>query len=111
MDYQARRHELSFTLSPYTDTANLNFTLAQETFKISYVNTTLEVERGGTKTSGLDPAAIRAAQSSFPAVPTADPQMPIASLVEPHLTLDIEGIALNADGSYASCCLLTQSSS
>ncbi|KAF8194938.1 esterase-like activity of phytase-domain-containing protein [Pholiota molesta] len=100
VDYQARRHELQFTLAPYTSSTNLNFTNAQETFKISYVDTILEVERNNVKTSGLDPAAIRPAQSGFPTVPTADPQMPIASTSEPHLTLDVEGIVLNADGSY-----------
>ncbi|KAF8961939.1 esterase-like activity of phytase-domain-containing protein [Flammula alnicola] len=100
VDYQARRHELQFTLAPYASSANLNFTTAQETFKISYVDTILEFERNNTKTSGLDPAAIRPAQSGFPTAPTADPQMPIASSSEPHLTLDIEGIILNADGSY-----------
>ncbi|KAF9480369.1 hypothetical protein BDN70DRAFT_832977 [Pholiota conissans] len=100
IDYQARRHELTFTLAPYTSSANLDFASAQQTFKISYSSTLLEVERNNVKTSGLDPAAIRPAQSGFPTVPTADPQMPIASSSEPHLTLDIEGIVLNADGSY-----------
>uniref|UniRef100_A0A8H7XLP0 Phytase-like domain-containing protein n=1 Tax=Psilocybe cubensis TaxID=181762 RepID=A0A8H7XLP0_PSICU len=100
VDYQARRHELRFTLSPYTSSTQLTFSAAQQTFNISYVNTTLEVERGNTKTSGLDPSAIRPAQSGFPTVPTADPQMPIASNSEPHLVLDIEGIVLNTDGSY-----------
>lgn len=100
VDYQARRHELQFTLAPYAGTPNLSFSAAQQTLKISYVNTTLEVERNNVKTSGLDPAAIRPAQSGFPSVPTADPQMPIASTSEPHLTLDIEGIVINSDGSY-----------
>ncbi|KDR70938.1 hypothetical protein GALMADRAFT_144404 [Galerina marginata CBS 339.88] len=100
VDYQARRHELQFTLTPYTSSTKLDFATAQETFRITYVNTTLEVERSNVKTSGLDPNAVRPSQSGFPTVPTADPQMPIASSSEQHLTLDIEGIVLNADGSY-----------
>ncbi|KAF9556491.1 hypothetical protein CPC08DRAFT_737062 [Agrocybe pediades] len=100
VDYQARRHELQFTLSPYSGSANLNFTSAQQTLKISYVDTILEFERNHTMTSGLDPTAIRPAQSGFPGLPLADPQMPIASTKEPHLVLDVEGIVLNADGTY-----------
>lgn len=99
IDYQARRHELSFALTPYTSTTNLNFTFAQTTFEVTYLNTTLEYERNNTRSSGLDPTAIRGAQSGYPRVPSADPQMPIASIQEPHLTLDIEGIVLNTDGS------------
>ncbi|KAF5316148.1 hypothetical protein D9619_006606 [Psilocybe cf. subviscida] len=101
VDYQARRHELQFTLTPYTGSANLSFASAQQTLMLSYVNTTLEVERKNVQTSGLDPAAIRPAQNMrTPAAPIPDPQMPIASTSEPHLTLDIEGIVINSDGSY-----------
>ncbi|KAJ7169277.1 esterase-like activity of phytase-domain-containing protein [Mycena crocata] len=32
--------------------------------------------------------------------PLADPQMPIASTEEPHLSVDVEGLIANADGSY-----------
>ncbi|TFK34249.1 esterase-like activity of phytase-domain-containing protein [Crucibulum laeve] len=100
VDYQARQHEIDFVLSPYTAAANLNFTAAQKTLQLTYRNTVLQVERNNTKTSGLDPAAVRPAQSGFPVVPTADPQMPIASTSEPHLTIDAEGIIANADGSF-----------
>ncbi|KAJ7257160.1 esterase-like activity of phytase-domain-containing protein [Mycena haematopus] len=101
IDYQARRHEFNFVLTPYTDTQPLSFTDAQKTFMLRYVNTTLLFERNNTKTSGLDPANIRAAQpGAGPANPLADPQMPIASKAEPHLTVDAEGIAINANGTY-----------
>ncbi|KAF9038061.1 esterase-like activity of phytase-domain-containing protein [Panaeolus papilionaceus] len=100
VDYQARRHEIQFLLTPYTNAAPLSFTNAQLTLQLTYLNTTLEFERSHTKTSGLDPAAIRPAQSGFPTIPTADPQMPIASTTETHLTLDIEGIVTNTDGTY-----------
>jgi len=52
------------------------------------------------KTSGLDALAVRAATSGFPSNPLADPQLPIPSTVEPHLTLDDEGLVLNADGTF-----------
>lgn len=58
----------------------------------------LKVERGDTKTSGLDPAAVRASQAGFPLSVGADPQMPIASTALPHLTIDAEGVVSNSDG-------------
>ncbi|KAJ7617309.1 esterase-like activity of phytase-domain-containing protein [Roridomyces roridus] len=100
IDYQARRHELAFVLTPYSGTADLTFAQATQTLQLAYKNTTLEFERNNTKTSGLDPSAIRAAQAGSPANPLADPQMPIASTSEPHLTIDAEGLVANADGSY-----------
>ncbi|KAF8209524.1 esterase-like activity of phytase-domain-containing protein [Mycena galopus ATCC 62051] len=101
IDYQARRHEFAFVLTPYTDSQNLSFANAQLTFRLTYLNTTLIFERNDTKTSGLDPSAIRAAEPGFgPTDPLADPQMPIASVTEPHLTLDSEGMIINTDGTY-----------
>jgi hypothetical protein len=100
IDYQARRHELDFVLTPYYDTANLTFANAQKTLALTYKNTTLELERNNTKTSGLDPGAIRSAMTGFGTNPLADPQMPIASKAEPHLSVDAEGLVANADGTY-----------
>ncbi|KAF9038063.1 esterase-like activity of phytase-domain-containing protein [Panaeolus papilionaceus] len=100
IDYQARHHEIQFRLAPYTSSTPLSFAKAQLTLQLTYLNTTLEFERSHTKTSGLDPAAVRPAQSGFPSVPTADPQLPIASSSETHLTLDVEGLVMNTDGTY-----------
>ncbi|KAF7364280.1 Phytase-like domain-containing protein [Mycena sanguinolenta] len=100
IDYQARRHEIDFILNPYSSTAKLTFAAAQQTLVLSYKNTVLEVERNNTKTSGLDPAAIRAAMAGAGNNPLADPQMPIASIAEPHLTIDAEGLVANLDGTY-----------
>ncbi|KAJ7138360.1 esterase-like activity of phytase-domain-containing protein [Mycena epipterygia] len=100
IDYQARRHEIQFVLNPYSAAGNLTFVAAQQTLQLTYKNTTLEVERNNTKTSGLDPAAIRAAMTGFGTNPLADPQMPIASTAEPHLVIDAEGLIANADGTY-----------
>ncbi|KAF7313076.1 Phytase-like domain-containing protein [Mycena kentingensis (nom. inval.)] len=101
IDYQARRHEIAFILTPYTGTAALSFADAQKTLQLTYLNTTLLFERADTKTSGLDPGDVRpAAADSGAANPLADPEMPVASDDEPHLSVDAEGIAINADGTY-----------
>lgn len=98
IDYQSRQHEIDFVFTPYYGTANLNFTAAQQTLALTYKNTILRVERNNTKTSGLDPMAVRAATSGYPTLVTADPQLPIASTSEPHLTIDSEGLVSNSDG-------------
>ena len=98
MNYQARQHAIDFVLSPYYGDDDLSFTDAQKTLQLTYKNTLLYTERNDVQTSGLDPVAIRAAQSGFPSVATADPQLPIASTSLPHLSVDAEGLALNNDG-------------
>ncbi|KAJ7169288.1 hypothetical protein C8R43DRAFT_1121169 [Mycena crocata] len=60
INYQARRHELDFVLTPYSDGTDLSFAAAQKTLQLTYKNTTLVFERNNTKTSELDPAAIHA---------------------------------------------------
>ncbi|KAJ8494303.1 hypothetical protein ONZ45_g13284 [Pleurotus djamor] len=100
VDFQARQHEIDFVLTPYTSSKKLSFADAQKTLSLVYKRTILQVERSNTKTSGLDPLAVRPAQSGFPSVAVADPEMPIPSLAEPHLSIDAEGIVSNADGSY-----------
>lgn len=87
-------------LTPYYNTTNLSFVAAQNTLKLTYKKTTLWVERNDTKTSGLDPTAVRPAQAGFPQNPMSDPAIPIASASEPHLTLDVEGVVANADGTW-----------
>ncbi|KAG6909298.1 hypothetical protein DXG01_001242 [Tephrocybe rancida] len=99
VDYQARQHEIDFVLSPYYGTSKLSFANAQKTLALTYKNTVLRSERNNVKTSGLDPTAVRDAQSGFPDTATADPELPIASTSEPHLTLDVEGLVFNPDGS------------
>ncbi|KAG6909435.1 hypothetical protein DXG01_000589 [Tephrocybe rancida] len=100
IDYQSRQHEIDFVFTPYYGTSKLSFADAQKTLAVTYKNTVLRFERSGVKTSGLDPSAVRAAQSGYPATYTADPQLPIASTSEPHLSLDVEGLVSNADGSF-----------
>ena len=98
VDYQARQHQIDFVLNPYYGTSALSFTQAQQTLKLTYKNTLLYTERQGAKTSGLDAGGVRDAQSTFPQTATADPEMPIPSKSINRLTLDLEGLVLNPDG-------------
>ena len=97
-DYQTRRIDIDFELQPYYSTTPLSFTDAQQTLQFSNVRTTLEFERYYTTTTGLDATAVRAASPYFPNDPNADPEMPIASESFQHLSVDVEGIASNIDG-------------
>ncbi|KAJ3503097.1 hypothetical protein NLJ89_g8585 [Agrocybe chaxingu] len=102
VDYQARQHEIDFVLSPYYGSANLSFSDAQQTLQLQYRNTTLQFEREHKKTSGLDPTAVRNAQTGFQVFPFLDPAMPIVGSTQPEnrLVLDVEGMVANADGTY-----------
>lgn len=88
-------------LNPYYSTSALSFTAAQQTLKLTYRDTLLYTERQAAKTTGLDAGGVRAAQAGFPGTATADPQMPIPSKSDNRLTLDLEGLVLNADGRCA----------
>lgn len=98
VDYQGRQHQIDFVLSPYYSTSDLAFSAAQQTLQLNYQNTFLYTERAGAKTSGLDAGGVRAAASDFPSNPLADPQMPIPSKSINRLTIDLEGLVLNSDG-------------
>jgi hypothetical protein len=64
---------------------------AQKTLSLKYRKTLLYSELGWGHTSGLDPAAVR------PRI-LFDPYEPIANASYKHLSLDAEGLVLNADG-------------
>ncbi|KAF8149113.1 esterase-like activity of phytase-domain-containing protein [Crassisporium funariophilum] len=100
INYQARQHEIDFVLTPYYDTQNLDFQIAQTTLQLDYKNTTLLVERQNKKTTGLDPASVRKAQFGQQLIPFLDPALPIASAADNRLVLDVEGLVLNRDGTY-----------
>ncbi|KAJ4466302.1 esterase-like activity of phytase-domain-containing protein [Lentinula aciculospora] len=101
VDYRARQHDINFVFTPYTGTEDLDFESAQKTLQLAYVETTLQFDRGGGNTSGLDALAIRPAESGFPdADALADPEMPIANATYQHLTIDAEGMIAASDGSY-----------
>lgn len=93
VDYQARHHTIDFVLTPYEKKKKLTFEDAQATLQVAYTGTILKTERDGKKTTGLDAAAIRDASG-------IDPQLPIASMSDDRLSLDVEGMVANADGSF-----------
>ncbi len=99
VDYQGRQFDIDFILSPYYGTADLSFDDALQTLSLTYRRTLLYTEVNDGKTTGLDALAIRPADTGFPQSPTADPPLPIPSQSFAHLTLDCEGLVLNADGS------------
>ena len=98
VDYQGRQHDIDFVLKPYYGSANLSFADAQKTLVVRYRRTLLYTERERVTTTGLDALGVRRAQAGFPIITSADPQIPIASPAFNHLSLDLEGLVLNADG-------------
>ena len=100
VDYQARQQRIDFVMSPYYDADNLSFDDAQDTLQLTYRSTLLYTERDDQKTTGLDALAVRPAQQSGA---VEDPPFPIAPS-NGHLSIDAEGLALNADGTYVQTC-------
>ena len=94
IDYQGRQHQIDFVLNPYYGNENLDFHVAMKTLKLAYRDTLLYTERDGRKTTGLDALSVR---PSKPHPPLFDPALPIPA-PGGRLSVDSEGIALNADG-------------
>jgi hypothetical protein len=91
-------------LSPYYGTSNLSFNQSQSTLKLTYTKTLLYKDRFDVKTSGLDPLSVRPAEPGFPLIPFANPDEPIPNKTYSHLSLDSEGLVLNADSTYVYDC-------
>ncbi|KAJ1300752.1 hypothetical protein OPQ81_002396 [Rhizoctonia solani] len=91
IDWQARHHSFDFILSPYYGSSKLDFDTASKTFRIQYNSTLLYSKAPGFLTSGLD------AISSIPNT-TVYPILPAPDLTK--LSVDAEGLVLNADGSF-----------
>jgi len=102
IDYQGRQLDIDFVLKPYYGTANLSFADGLQTLALTYKRTVLYTERLGKKTTGLDALAVRPQTFGFPGLATADPPLPIPALNSSfnRVTLDMEGLALNADGTF-----------
>ncbi|KAI0266403.1 esterase-like activity of phytase-domain-containing protein [Gloeopeniophorella convolvens] len=100
VNYQGRQLILDFTFTPYYGLAPLSFTAAQKTLQLTYRSTLLYTERGGVATTGLDALGVRQAQPGFPTTELADPPLPIPNSTFNHLSLDLEGLVLNTDGSF-----------
>lgn len=94
VNYQARQHTLSFTLTPYYNDSDLSFSDAQSTLQLTYIETLLYTEREAKNTTGLDALGVRPADGEG----AEDPILPIASDEDDRLTLDCEGLVLNQDG-------------
>ncbi|KAI1798159.1 esterase-like activity of phytase-domain-containing protein [Ganoderma leucocontextum] len=92
VDWQGRQQVIDFVLSPYYGTDNLNFSDGLKTLQLTYRDTLLYTERNGSKTTGLDALAVRPATA-------VDPPLPEAPSSD-HMSLDAEGLALNADGTF-----------
>ena len=98
INYQGRQHDIDFVLNPYYSAANLTFNQSLLTLNVTYKRTLLYEDRFGVKTSGLDPLGVRAAELGYPLVALADPVVPIPNSSFSHLSMDNEGLVLNADG-------------
>ncbi len=92
IDWQGRQQVIDFVLTPYYGTDNLDFSDGLKTLQLNYRDTLLYTERNGLKTTGLDALAVRPATS-------VDPPLPEAPSND-HMSLDAEGLVVNADGSY-----------
>ncbi|OSD08066.1 hypothetical protein PYCCODRAFT_1358178 [Trametes coccinea BRFM310] len=99
IDYQGRQHEIDFVLSPYYDDDNLSFEDGLQTLKLTYRDTLLYTERAARKTTGLDALGVRPAELLSHFLTIEDPPLPIAPS-NGHLALDLEGLVLNADGTF-----------
>ncbi len=77
----------------------MSFADGLQTLALTYKRTVLYTERLGKKTTGLDALAVRPQTSGFPGLATADPPLPVPALNASfnRVTLDMEGLALNAD--------------
>ncbi|KDQ11358.1 hypothetical protein BOTBODRAFT_189903 [Botryobasidium botryosum FD-172 SS1] len=93
IDWQGRQHAIDFTLTPYYGASKLSFADAKKTFALTYRSTLLYYDRGRVPTSGLDGLGVRPKTGS-------DPEIPIPSASYSHLSLDAEGLVLNADGTF-----------
>ena len=89
-DYIARRHYISFTLNPYYSSTDLTYDDAKSTFDLTYDSTIRFFEVDGTATTGLNAEAKR----------NSTPPLPIANSTYNHISFDLEGIVLNADGTF-----------
>jgi mRNA-degrading endonuclease toxin of MazEF toxin-antitoxin module len=88
VDYQARQHEIDFTLTPYYDDDDLSFKKSQKTLALTYKSTLLYTGPNGQKTSGLDALNKTA----------TNPPIPLPNSTYQHASFDCEGLVLNNDG-------------
>ena len=97
INYQARQHAIDFVLHPYYGAANLTFAQAQQTLQLQYRKTLLYFDRRDVPTSGLDALGVRPPTPEFGSLP-ALPPVPVPNATFAHLSVDAEGLVLDADG-------------
>ncbi|KAI0635217.1 esterase-like activity of phytase-domain-containing protein [Trametes polyzona] len=98
IDYQARQHQIDFVLSPYYSKDDLSFEDGLRTLQLTYRDTLLYTERESQKTTGLDALSVRPGGADLSNI-SEDPPLPVAPS-DNHLSVDAEGLALNADGTF-----------
>ncbi|KIJ45170.1 hypothetical protein M422DRAFT_227816 [Sphaerobolus stellatus SS14] len=98
IDYQARQHQVDFTLIPYYASTPLSFNDSQTTLQLNYKSTLLYSEITRNPTTGLDALGVRKGISLGP-LQIAPPE-PIANATFNRITIDAEGLVLNKDGSF-----------
>ncbi|QRV99558.1 hypothetical protein RhiJN_27577 [Ceratobasidium sp. AG-Ba] len=92
IDWQGRQHTFDFVLSPYYGKSKQDFDTGARSLSLQYMSTLL-YSRAGVPTSGLDATSSIASSGTYPVLP-APPG------ANPKLTVDTEGLVLNADGSF-----------
>ncbi|AWB09246.1 hypothetical protein A6A40_30315 (plasmid) [Azospirillum humicireducens] len=94
-DYRPRLNTLALTLTPYYGSAALAAGAGQQSqITMNLIDTTLLTDADGAVTTGLDPlpgSGVRAASNGLPPLPQA---------YNGKISLDTEGIARLADGSF-----------
>ncbi|HKU96082.1 MAG TPA: autotransporter domain-containing protein [Vineibacter sp.] len=95
-NFASRLHGFSLLFTPYTGTANLPAeTASQNQLQLTYRGSRLVTDFNGNPTTGLDPGTSTGAQGGVGNLPIATTG-PAAG----RLSIDAEGLAFRADGSF-----------
>jgi hypothetical protein len=86
VDYPGRLQKFSIEFTPYSGAG----VASQTQLKLTYDDSIIMHEADGKQTTGLDPTEVRKAAGGFPDLPSANGK----------ISLDNEGVVLNADGSF-----------
>lgn len=95
-NYASRLHGFSLVFTPYTGTANLPADIAsQNQLQLSYRGSRQVTDFNGNPTTGLDPGTSAGTQGGIANLPIAT-----AGPAAGRLSIDAEGLAFRADGSF-----------
>ena len=87
-DYEARRHNVAFSLNPYYGSTNMTYNASKALFPLTYQNTLFYHESNGVNSTGLDALGVR----------NGTVKLPTDSNADNRITFDSEGLVINADG-------------